>query len=170
MTRQETIERTIAYAEELPDVDPEIVRQGLTLFHLHREIEMLIENYAAKRYGLSSRHMDTLEVLFHKQDEVITPAQLADEIRLTRSAMTSNLDSLERKGYLSRTAHPDDRRMIIIDLTQKGLKLCNMIMPKRYRDMTRVMKHLSYEMREALEGTYNHLIDIFGEMIMEESE
>jgi len=170
MDKQETIDRAIAYAEKLPDVDPEKVKQGLILFHLNREIEMLIENYAVKRYGLSSRHLDTLEVLFHKQDKILTPAQLADEIHLTRSAMTSNLDSLERKGYVSRRAHPDDRRMIIIALTQKGLEICNGIIPTRYRDMIRVMNYLSEEMREELEVIYKKIMQGLEQILMEISK
>ena len=128
MVRQENIDRVIAYVKNLPDTDPEVVREGLTIFHLHREIQMLSETYVAKRYGLPGRQLETLEALFHKQDESLTPAQLADEVHLTRPAMTSNLDSLERKGFLFRSAHPDDRRMINIRLTKKGTELCDEIM------------------------------------------
>jgi DNA-binding MarR family transcriptional regulator len=169
MDKQETIKRAVAYTEKLPGVDPEIVRQGLSIFYLHREIDMLKESYAIKKYGLSSRHMDTLEVLLHNQDKALTPAQLADEIHLTRSAMTSNLDSLERKGYLSRKAHPDDRRMIIISLTEKGLEVCDEIIPTRYRDMSRVMNYLSAEMREMLEVIYNKVMQGLGQMLMDVS-
>ncbi len=170
MVRQETTDKVIAYVKELPDIDPEIVRNGLSIFHLHREIEMLAETYVAKRYGLSTRHLETLETLFHKQDKSVTPAQLAEEIHLTRSAMTSNLDSLEHKGYLSRAAHPDDRRMIIITLTQKGKEFCKKIMPARYRDIAKVMKCLSSEMRDTLQIIYSNLMQRIEEMLMEVSK
>ena len=167
MVRQETIDRVIAYVKKLPDIDPEIVRKGLTIFHLHREIEMLAGTYAAKRYGISVRQLETLEALFHKQDKSLTPAQLAEEIHLTRSAMTSNLDSLQRKGYLSRAAHPADRRRLIISLTKKGLEFCEETMPERYRDMAKVMQYLSSEMRDTLHIIYNRLIENIGKMSME---
>jgi DNA-binding MarR family transcriptional regulator len=167
MVRQETIDRIIAYVKRLPDIDPEIVRNGLSIFYLHREIEMLAETYVAKRYGLSTRQMETLEALFHKQDKSLTPAQLAEETHLTRSAMTSNLDSLQKRGYLSRKAHPNDRRRLIISLTQKGLELCENIMPARYRDMSRVMQCLSSEMRDTLHTIYNRLIENIRKMSVE---
>jgi len=169
MIRQETIDRVIAYVKKFPDIDPEIVRKGLIIFHLHREIEMLAGTYVAKRYGLSVRQLETLEALFHKQDKSLTPAQLAEEIHLTRSAMTSNLDSLQKKGYLSRTAHPNDRRRLIISLTQKGLEFCDTIMPERYRDMRRVMEFLSSEMRDTLHIIYNKLIENIEKMLLEVS-
>ena len=167
MIQQETIDRVIAYVKKFPDINPEIVRKGLAIFHLHREIEMLAGTYVAKRYGLSVRQLETLEALFHKRDKSLTPAQLAEEIHLTRSAMTSNLDSLQKKGYLSRTAHPNDRRRLIISLTQKGLEFCDKIMPERYRDMTRVMKFLSSEMRDTLHIIYNKIIENIEEMLVE---
>lgn len=167
MVRQETIDRIIAYVKRLPDTDPEIVRKGLSIFHLHREIEMLAESYTAKRYGLSVKQLETIEALFHKQDKSLTPAQLAEEIHLTRSAMTSNLDSLQKKGYLSRTAHPDDRRSVIISLTQKGLEFCDKIMPTRYHDLSKVMQYLSSDMRDTLQTIYNTLIENIGKMLME---
>ena len=170
MVRQETIGRVIAYVKKLPDIDPEMARKGLTIFYLHREIEMLAETYVAKRFGLSTRQVETLEALFHKQDKSLTPAQLAEEIHLTRSAMTSNLDSLERKGYLSRSAHPDDRRSVIISLAGKGIELCEEILPIRYRYTTRVMRCLTSEMRDTLHIIYNKLIKNIGKMLMEVSD
>jgi DNA-binding MarR family transcriptional regulator len=159
MVRQATIERSVAYAKTLPDTDPEILRKALTIFHLHRKIEMLVETYVAKQCGLSPRQVETLEALFHKQDKALTPAQLAEEIHLTRSAMTSNLDSLEQKGYLSRSAHPKDRRSVIISLAGKGIELCEEILPIRYRNTTRLMRCLSSEMRDTLHIIYNKLIE-----------
>ncbi len=169
MIRQETIERVISYVEKLPEIDPEIVRKTLTIFHLHREIEMLAETYISKRYGLSMRQMETLEALFHRQDNALTPARLAEEVHLTRSAMTSNLDSLQKKGYLTRTTHTVDRRKLIINLTEKGRALCEELMPTRYRELSMVMKSLSPEMRDTLQKTYNILIENINKMIMEAS-
>ncbi|MDB9822711.1 MarR family transcriptional regulator [Deltaproteobacteria bacterium] len=167
MVRQETIDRVIAYVNKMPDIDPEMIRIALSIFHLHREVEMLADTYVAKRYRLSPRQLETLESLFHKQDTTLTPAQLAEEVHLTRSAMTSTLDSLERKGYLSRAAHPDDRRMVIISLTQKGIEFCDKIMPARYQELARVMKGLSSEERDTLHISYNKLLQSIGGMLME---
>src|SRR5439155_21913259 len=39
---------------------------------------------------------------------------------LTRGAMTTALDRIERAGYVRRLRHPDDRRGVLVELTDKG--------------------------------------------------
>ncbi len=165
--REETIERIMSYVEKLPDVDPELVRKTLTIFFLHREVEILAESYSSRKYELSMRQFETLEVLYHKQDMDHTPAQLAEEINLTRSAMTGNLDSLEKKGYISRVTHPNDRRKLVITLTLKGRKHCEKIMAEKYRDLSRVMEDLSSEMADMLKDFNERLIINIKRMLME---
>ena len=167
MVRQETIKKIIDYAKKIPELDPEMVRDGISIFHLHREIDILAEDYTSKRFGISARQFDTLEALFHKQDKLLTPAQLAEEVHLTRSAMTGTLDSLERKRYISRKAHPTDRRRIIISLTRKGADFCEDIMPERYKAMCRVMKSLSEEARENIQEVYGQVLSTLRNLRME---
>jgi DNA-binding MarR family transcriptional regulator len=169
MTRPETIESIMTYVSDLndPDINPEIVKKGLSIFYLHRELEDLIENVAIKRYGLSLRHIETLMALFYKKDSPLMPAQLAEEVGLTRPAMTSNLDSLQRKGYLSRSAHPNDRRKLIIALTQKGIKLCDKIMPIYYKDMIKTLDNIPMKMLHSLEKTYKMLMNGLNEILQE---
>lgn len=167
MIKQEMNERIRHYLERLPDVDTEIVLEGLSLQHLHHEVDMLSEIFHS-RLGLSARQIETLEALFHRPDRSLTPAQLADEIHLTRSAMTSNLDSLERKGYLSRAVYKGDRRMIAVTLTEKGLKYCEEIMPFRYHDISRVIGLLSPEERRTLYEAYNKIIEFVKEILKED--
>jgi DNA-binding MarR family transcriptional regulator len=169
MARQETIESIMTHVNDLndPDINPEIVKKGLSIFYIHRELEDLIENITIKRYGLSLRHIETLMALFYRQDSPLMPAQLAEEVGLTRPAMTSNLDSLQRKGYLSRSTHPNDRRKLIIALTQKGVKLCNKIMPIYYKDMTKILGGIPMQMLYSLEKIYKMLTNGLNEIIQE---
>jgi len=46
--------------------------------------------------------------------------ELARAVELDGGAMTRQLDQLERKGYLRRTPHPQDRRTLRIELTDAG--------------------------------------------------
>lgn len=163
MSQNKTFDRIIQFIEEYKDIDPEKVKDGISLLNLHREIEMLSEMKASMQ-GLSARQIETLETIFHHPDRSLTPAQLADQIHLTRSAMTSNLDSLQHKGYLKRASHPKDRRMILITLTQKGIDFCHKNLPKRYRDIQGVMGVLSSEERQQLQDFYGRVISFLKEM------
>jgi DNA-binding MarR family transcriptional regulator len=49
--------------------------------------------------------------------------ELARRADLTSGAMTSRLDALEKEGLVRRLRDPDDRRSVLVELTDKGLEL-----------------------------------------------
>ncbi|NUO71375.1 MAG: MarR family transcriptional regulator [Frateuria sp.] len=50
----------------------------------------------------------------------MTASELARSVELDGGAMTRQLDQLERKGYLRRCPHEQDRRALRIELTDAG--------------------------------------------------
>jgi DNA-binding MarR family transcriptional regulator len=50
----------------------------------------------------------------------LSPKQLAGALDLTTGTVTALLDRLERGGLVARTAHPRDRRMLQVELTEFG--------------------------------------------------
>jgi DNA-binding MarR family transcriptional regulator len=167
MGQKEMIKGIREYLKKFPDINAGLALEGFSLLSLHREVEMLAEEFSSV-HGLSARQIETLEALFHSPERSLTPAQLAEEVHLTRSAMTSNLDSLERKGYLARAAHKDDRRMIRVSLTEEGISYCEDQLPLRYRDIVRVIGVLAKEERRILTGAYEKIIDSLREILKEE--
>ncbi|MBN1905720.1 MAG: MarR family transcriptional regulator [Deltaproteobacteria bacterium] len=149
--------------KEWPDKDKKIVREGLFLLDLHREIEMVTDIIGSK-LGLHVRQIEILEILYNHHEIELTPAQLADEVHLTRSTMTGNLDSLQKKGFIKRESHPNDRRMLLITLTQEGIDFCKKTMPMRYAHVLRVMKGMSGDERKNLRGIYEKLLGIIREI------
>jgi DNA-binding MarR family transcriptional regulator len=169
MIRQKMDERIRHYLEKLPDIDAEIVLEAMSILTLQHEVDMLSE-VLHSRLGLNARQMETLEALYHQPDRTLTPAQLADEVvHLTRSAMTSNLDSLERKGYISRSAHKVDRRMIAITLTEKGANFCEEKLPVRYHDMAKVIGILSPEERHIFYNAYKRVTEYLKQALKEDT-
>lgn len=51
------------------------------------------------------------------------PSVLGDRLIVTRATVTGLVDSLERRGFVRRTANPDDRRSLIVAITPEGLKV-----------------------------------------------
>jgi DNA-binding MarR family transcriptional regulator len=168
MITQEMIENIRRYLEKLPDIDAGIVLEGLSILSLHHEVDLLSE-ILHSRLGFNARQMETIEALFHQPDKSLTPAQLADIVHLTRSAMTSNLDSLERKGYLSRSIHKEDRRMVSVMLTKKGIKYCEERLPVRYHDMAKIISILSPDERRILNDAYKRIAEFLKLAIEEDT-
>jgi DNA-binding MarR family transcriptional regulator len=49
-----------------------------------------------------------------------SPGDLASDLELSSGAMTSRLDRLEEAGLVRRLPDPDDRRGVVVELTEKG--------------------------------------------------
>lgn len=160
MSRQQLLSRIVDYARSCGhQLDPDLLRDGFELIHLHRMIERLVEEKLAE-CGLSSRQVDILECLYHHPAGVMTPADLADEVTLSRSAMTSALDSLEKLGYALRRPHPVDRRMFEISLTAIGSAFIADLLPERYEKFTQIMEVTSAEERALLLRTYRKIFNL----------
>jgi DNA-binding MarR family transcriptional regulator len=82
---------------------------------------------ALRRFGLENDRLDAMvarwlgapptefKAMDHLQEAGgLTPGQLADRLALTSGAVTALIDRLERLGWAERSAHPSDRRSVIV--------------------------------------------------------
>src|SRR6266550_3188442 len=53
----------------------------------------------------------------------LSPTHLAKGLMLSSAGVTSRIDRLERRGFVRRLADPNDRRGVLIELTDEGLEL-----------------------------------------------
>ncbi|MFA7672882.1 MAG: MarR family transcriptional regulator [Clostridia bacterium] len=62
-----------------------------------------------------------------KKDNVaeIYPSDLSDHIEISRPYITAALNSLENKGYITRSVSKKDRRMMCVELTGSGIEILN---------------------------------------------
>jgi DNA-binding MarR family transcriptional regulator len=51
----------------------------------------------------------------------LSPSELSDRLIVTRATVTGVIDSLERRGFVVRSANPADRRSLLIEITPAGL-------------------------------------------------
>ena len=82
-----------------------------------REVVALVEEVAAAA-GLTATELDVLGVLVDRAPSVV--AGLLDESGYKPSTLTSILDRLAGRGWVSRETHPDDRRSFVVALTPAG--------------------------------------------------
>ena len=52
----------------------------------------------------------------------LSPTRLAKGLLLSSAGVTSRIDRLERRGYVRRLDDPNDRRGVLIELTDEGLQ------------------------------------------------
>jgi DNA-binding MarR family transcriptional regulator len=51
----------------------------------------------------------------------MSPSELGERLIVTRATVTGLLDSLERRGFVTRSANPADRRSLLVEVTPAGL-------------------------------------------------
>ncbi|MDP2136714.1 MAG: MarR family transcriptional regulator [Candidatus Didemnitutus sp.] len=88
----------------------------------------------------------------------MTPAELADNARVTRATMTGLVDTLERDGFVSRTTDSHDRRMMRICLTPKAHDFLEKLLPGHFRLMADLMSPLSEAERKTMVKLINKVL------------
>ena len=53
-------------------------------------------------------------------DSPMTPSQIADKLGITLAAVTHKINSLEEQGFITRSSSSDDRRLVYVNLSEKG--------------------------------------------------
>ena len=73
------------------------------------------------RFGLSRGEVGALSALrISGPPYQLSPTRLAKGLMLSSAGVTSRIDRLERRGLVRRLDDPDDRRGVIIELTDQG--------------------------------------------------
>ena len=98
------------------EVEAIVVRIG----RLGRSLKKTME-VAVAEVGLQEFEYQTLHALMIRDTPgTASPTDLADDLGVSGAGMTGRLDGLERAGWVQRTASPDDRRRVVVEITRSG--------------------------------------------------
>jgi len=76
------------------------------------------------RFGLNRGEVGALSALrIAGPPHRLSPTRLGKGLMLSSAGVTSRIDRLERRGLVRRLPDPDDRRGVIIELTDQGLEV-----------------------------------------------
>ena len=75
------------------------------------------------RFGLNRGEVGLLSALRISPTHQDSPTRLARGLMLSSAGITSRIDRLERRGLVRRLPDPNDRRGVIIELTDEGLAI-----------------------------------------------
>ena len=98
------------------------------LIHSAALIERRLEQ-ALTPLNLQLREYLALYLLADNEQESVTPTQLSESLKATRTQVTRLLDSLEDKGLAVRIADTVDRRSLALRLTDAGQQLLAQAIP-----------------------------------------
>lgn len=147
------------WKRERPDLDASPM---LVLGRLNEASSLIARERLAPlfaRFGLQAGEFDVLATLRRSgQPYALTPTALYEATMVTSGAMTNRLDRLEKAGLILRGPHPNDRRGIVVQLTEKGLALIDEALTAHVANEHEILAGLTGAERETLAQLLEKLI------------
>jgi len=129
--------------KQRPDLDPEPMGVVLRI----QALAKILGDQAAERlqqFNLQWWQYDVLSTLRRKGSPFIMAAsELSTSAMLTTGAMTNRIDGLEEEGLVRRVKDENDGRRVLVQLTQKGLKLIESATEARFESAMEALEGLS---------------------------
>lgn len=117
--RQDHVDRFLEQLQPVEGLDFDVEGIVDRISGINRRIKRGLEATLAE-YDLTHQDFHVLATLRNSGSR--TPGALAKYSELSTGAMTSRLDKLEREGLIRRVPSPDDRRSVVVELTDAGRK------------------------------------------------
>jgi DNA-binding MarR family transcriptional regulator len=130
----------------MSDSQPATIVDGVVNAAAHLEPEL---EEALNEHGLTRPSFLVLQALLGAPGGSLTQRELMSHVRRTSGTMSVRLGRLERAGYVAREADPDDRRGVIVTLTDRGRERADAARPAYEAAAERLVGGLPAESREA---------------------
>ncbi|WP_202903947.1 MarR family winged helix-turn-helix transcriptional regulator [Halomonas huangheensis] len=148
---RDAIDRLIAeWSRVLPDRDS----SDMGIFtRLYRALKHVDRRVAAvfRSYGLREGEFDLLATLYRRDSpQGMTPNALCEAVVLSSGAMTNRLDRLTERGLVERVANPEDRRSVLVRLSDSGHEMMPDLLDAYLAELKAMRSALGADQAEAL--------------------
>ena len=130
------------WRQERPDLDT----SGLAIINRISMLSKLIKSrtrMALRPMNLETWEFEVLSALRRQGNPYeLPPSVLAKMYLLTTGAMTNRIDRLEERDLVERKPDPEDRRALLVSLTQKGADLIDRAIEVREEEATNIVSCL----------------------------
>jgi DNA-binding MarR family transcriptional regulator len=121
-------------------------------FQLAKTSQHATRFWANKIHGFNITAVQGMIINFLFAADQITSSELGKRTMLDSATLTGILDRLETSGIVERKQHPDDRRAILVVLTEKGNKIATKLHAVSEEANKDFLASLSEEQRALLKG------------------
>jgi len=131
---------------------PEEIRSLNAFIKLTRAADSLTARLSRRSTieGLTSSQFGVLESLYHLGS--MCPGEISKKLLKSSGNITLVIDNLEKRGLVRRVRDQEDRRMIMVSITQQGLDLIKTILPGHVSAIVEEMNILTPDEQEQLGG------------------
>lgn len=137
-----------------PKNDASAMHVWLVLWKAARAVEQNATS-SVSGLGLGLSDFAVLEVLLHKGPQPVNV--IGKKVLLTSGSITTAIDRLEARKLVHRTAHPEDQRARLVQLTGRGKRLIECAFRQHAADMEETIAVLTSTERLELIGLLKKL-------------
>jgi DNA-binding MarR family transcriptional regulator len=116
------------FTEEFPDGDPTAAEVVATLIRAGQSLYDELDRGMQASFGVPESVLQCLAVI-DGAERPLTPSEISERTFHSSATMTSLLDALEREGWARRAPNPDDRRSVLVEITDEGKALADRFLP-----------------------------------------
>ena len=106
-------------------------------------------------YGMRTSDFTILEALYHKGKQTIR--QISETVLIKTGSITYVIDKLENKDLIERMPCKDDRRVVYIQLTNKGKEVMDEIFPQHQKLIEEIFVDITDEEKRVLIDTLKRI-------------
>jgi DNA-binding MarR family transcriptional regulator len=101
------------------------------IFLISKVCQKLITNLqkSFSESGIEVTPIQVMLLFFLQQNDGLSLTQISQGLMLENPTVTGLIDRLEKSGYVKRSDHPNDRRVYLVHLTEKGKKVAKKALP-----------------------------------------
>src|SRR4030065_858483 len=90
--------------------------------------------------GIEATPIQVMVLFFLQKNDGSSLTQISQGLMLENPTVTGLIDRLEKLGYVKRSDHPNDRRVYLVHITEKGNKVAKKALP--------IVKKLNEQIKE----------------------
>jgi DNA-binding MarR family transcriptional regulator len=116
------------FTDEYPEGDPSSTEACATLVRTGAALTLEIGRCMTTTFGVTQAVLNALAVI-DGAGVPLTPSEISERTLVSSGTMTGTLDQLEYRGWVRRTPNPDDRRSVLVDITDAGKAVTDQMLP-----------------------------------------
>jgi len=118
---------------ELNRGDFDTVNMIVTLKRTANELNSVLESRYPGNVRITPGRINILMSLETQPDKRMALSELGNYLVVTRANITGLIDGLVKDGLVRRVDHPEDRRMVFAELTEKGRRFIDWFAPRHQK-------------------------------------
>lgn len=151
----------VAWERERPDLDVAPLQVLSRISRLARHLD-LARSVAFAERGLELWEFDVLSALRRSGPPYqLSPGQLVNQTLVTSGTMTNRVDRLTTRGFVERSPDPNDRRGVIVALTEAGRETVDAALADLLSRERELLARLSERDRSVLASLLRELLEPF---------